>query len=225
MKGCGKSAPRTRQRGRHGKPHREQDRIGAARPPSPQRDGRGSSAFPRRRSGWSREASGQPASQTNGHRLPFGAGYRTRLTGHLALFPSHLPSPSQFGQPAGAHDPKPPSGGGYPMPTHGGTHLPPPRPFGRVGMGRHGRMTASSTGRMRPPLPPHPAVRRAFPRPSPGCARPHPHFPQTNPQPVDNCGAISHAVPCRTALSHPRFYAVGGGRFGGVTNHGSVTFS
>lgn len=31
VKGCGKSAPRPRQRGRHGKPHREQDRIGAAR--------------------------------------------------------------------------------------------------------------------------------------------------------------------------------------------------
>ena len=28
VKGCGKSAPRTRQRGRHGKPHREQNRIG-----------------------------------------------------------------------------------------------------------------------------------------------------------------------------------------------------
>ena len=31
VKGCGKSAPRLRQRKRHGKPHREQDRIGAAR--------------------------------------------------------------------------------------------------------------------------------------------------------------------------------------------------
>ena len=30
VKGCGKSAPRTRQRGRHGKPHREQGQIGAA---------------------------------------------------------------------------------------------------------------------------------------------------------------------------------------------------
>ena len=30
VKGCGKSAPRDRQRKRHGKPHREQDRIGAA---------------------------------------------------------------------------------------------------------------------------------------------------------------------------------------------------
>src|SRR6266567_3987417 len=31
VKRCGKSAPRLRQRRRHGKPHREQDRIGAAR--------------------------------------------------------------------------------------------------------------------------------------------------------------------------------------------------
>jgi len=29
VKGCGKSAPRLRQRRRHGKPHREQDQIGA----------------------------------------------------------------------------------------------------------------------------------------------------------------------------------------------------
>lgn len=148
---------------------------------------------------------------------------------HL-ICPVHPSSGSRPGRmipcrPPGGDSPMAPSGGGYPMPPHGGTHLPPSRPFGRVGMGRHGRMTASSTGRMRPPLPPHPAVRRAFPPPSPGCARLHPHFPQTNPQPVDNCGAISHAVPCRTALSHPRFYAVGGGRFGGMTNHGSVTFS
>ena len=31
MKRCGKSAPRSRRRERHGKPHREQDRIGTAR--------------------------------------------------------------------------------------------------------------------------------------------------------------------------------------------------
>jgi hypothetical protein len=33
VKGCGKSAPRPWQQGRHGKPHREQDQIGAARRP------------------------------------------------------------------------------------------------------------------------------------------------------------------------------------------------
>src|SRR5499426_2838175 len=31
VKGCGKSAPRARQRERHGKPHREQDQIGTTR--------------------------------------------------------------------------------------------------------------------------------------------------------------------------------------------------
>ena len=31
VKGCGKSAPRPRQRGRQGKPHREQDQVGTAR--------------------------------------------------------------------------------------------------------------------------------------------------------------------------------------------------
>ena len=37
VKGCGKSAPRDRQRKRHGKPHREQDRIGVAYGPVPAR--------------------------------------------------------------------------------------------------------------------------------------------------------------------------------------------
>ena len=32
VKGCGKSAPRRRQRRRHGKPHREQDQVGTAAP-------------------------------------------------------------------------------------------------------------------------------------------------------------------------------------------------
>ena len=35
VKRCGKSAPRFRRRKRHGKPHREQDRIGTARERSP----------------------------------------------------------------------------------------------------------------------------------------------------------------------------------------------
>jgi hypothetical protein len=46
-KGCGKSAPRVRQRTRHGKPHRVQDRIGAAH-----------GLFPARRPGWLLEAEG-----------------------------------------------------------------------------------------------------------------------------------------------------------------------
>ncbi len=44
VKRCGKSAPRNRQRKRHGKPHREQDQIGMAHGP-----------FPGCRPGWSRE--------------------------------------------------------------------------------------------------------------------------------------------------------------------------
>ena len=46
-KGCGKSAPRRRQRHRHGKPHRVQDRIGAAYGP-----------VPARRPGWLLEGQG-----------------------------------------------------------------------------------------------------------------------------------------------------------------------
>ena len=38
VKRCGKSAPRFRQRKRHGKPHREQDRIGTARTAQASRD-------------------------------------------------------------------------------------------------------------------------------------------------------------------------------------------
>ena len=56
VKRCGKSAPRCRQRQRHGKPHREQDRIGAARVSGQlgiQRD-------PRRRPGWLLEARSNP---------------------------------------------------------------------------------------------------------------------------------------------------------------------
>jgi hypothetical protein len=48
-KRCGKSAPRPWQQGRQGKPHREQDRIGAAAPATVH-------GFPARRPGWSREA-------------------------------------------------------------------------------------------------------------------------------------------------------------------------
>jgi len=46
-KGCGKSAPRSWRQGRHGKPHRVQDRIGAAHGP-----------VPARRPGWLLEAEG-----------------------------------------------------------------------------------------------------------------------------------------------------------------------
>ena len=55
VKRCGKSAPRRRQRRRQGKPHREQDQIGAAGAPE-QSDMPGEP--PRRRSGRSQEALG-----------------------------------------------------------------------------------------------------------------------------------------------------------------------
>lgn len=54
VKGCGKSAPRGRQRSRHGKPHREQDRIGAGR----LMGNHGPTGVSACRPGWSREATG-----------------------------------------------------------------------------------------------------------------------------------------------------------------------
>jgi hypothetical protein len=57
VKRCGKSAPRPRQRGRQGKPHREQDRIGAAGGRSGAKShAEDAGTFPSRRPGWSREA-------------------------------------------------------------------------------------------------------------------------------------------------------------------------
>ena len=56
VKWCGKSAPRRRQRRRQGKPHREQDQVGAAGGLGFLRDRR--AGLPRRRSGRSREAFG-----------------------------------------------------------------------------------------------------------------------------------------------------------------------
>src|SRR5271163_3417268 len=84
VKGCGKSAPRRRQRRRHGKPRREQDRIGAMR------------GAARRRGacplawllGLVARGARRRASQRNGRRVG-GASlrpYRTRLTGRLAIY-------------------------------------------------------------------------------------------------------------------------------------------
>ncbi len=89
VKRCGKSAPRPRQRGRQGKPHREQDRIGTAG--GPRASGGAARGFPPRRPGWSREAcrEARPRGMTVSRRSgqPGGAD-RTRLTGRLAPFPS-----------------------------------------------------------------------------------------------------------------------------------------
>jgi hypothetical protein len=79
VKGCGKSAPRRRQRRRHGKPHREQDRIGATRAQ------RCVHPSPGRRPGWLLEAAGN--GRPRGMVVTCGfapAPYRTRLTGRLA---------------------------------------------------------------------------------------------------------------------------------------------
>jgi hypothetical protein len=54
VKWCGKSAPRCRQRQRHGKPHREQDQVGAAGSPLAREPGEPS----RRRPGRSHETPG-----------------------------------------------------------------------------------------------------------------------------------------------------------------------
>ena len=78
VKRWGKSPPRTRQRGRHGKPHREQDRIGAARArTSP-------GLFRTSRPGWLREASSNGRPRRMAATWAMSPPYRTRLTGRLA---------------------------------------------------------------------------------------------------------------------------------------------
>jgi hypothetical protein len=62
-KRCGKSAPRLRQRGRHGKPHRVQDRIGVAHEP-----------VPARHPGWSLERRSNPSPRGMVAQVPQGAG-------------------------------------------------------------------------------------------------------------------------------------------------------
>ena len=80
VKRCGKSAPRAWRHERHGKPHREQDRIGAmrgSRTLDPSLD---------HRPGWLLEAAGdgRPRGMAITRRGVPAAPYRTRLTGRLA---------------------------------------------------------------------------------------------------------------------------------------------
>ena len=77
VKRCGKSAPRSRRRERHGKPHREQDRIGAAR-------GHTRDPCPGRRPGRLHQAPGNRRRRGMAVTRGFDpAPYRTRLTGRL----------------------------------------------------------------------------------------------------------------------------------------------
>jgi hypothetical protein len=92
VKGCGKSAPRFRQRQRHGKPHREQDRIGIAGSSQASRVGetrgagrRGFEPVSGPLSGLVARGAPQVAPQMNGHRAGATPPYRTRLTGQLAI--------------------------------------------------------------------------------------------------------------------------------------------
>src|SRR5438477_7655129 len=82
VKRCGKSAPRRRQRRRQGKPHREQDQVGAAG--IPVRGGAGRTSAPP--FGSVARGARQRASQRNGHphlRTYSSRRDRTRLTGRL----------------------------------------------------------------------------------------------------------------------------------------------
>ena len=89
VKRCGKSAPRRRQRRWQGKPHREQDQVGAAGIPLRGNAGRtfapplGSVARGARQRASQRN--GHPRSRTSSKGAPMGRD-RTRLTRRLALF-------------------------------------------------------------------------------------------------------------------------------------------
>ena len=105
VKGWGKSPPRGQQCRRHGKPHREQDRIGTMR--------RKPGLFPapvvrvgclrRLATGVPEEWSPRPCSRGHGP-------YRTRLTGRLTFFPRQVPRPRAL-----ASAPQRTSAGSHPM--------------------------------------------------------------------------------------------------------------
>src|SRR5579862_9707177 len=103
VKRCGKSAPRVRRRNRHGKPHREQDRIGTATRVVRESDNVcGSDVRLVVRVGCSRpRASAVPEEWPSRLVSRERTGpYRTRLTGRLILinegFGGNAPDPSPF---------------------------------------------------------------------------------------------------------------------------------
>ncbi len=84
VKGCGKSAPRTWKQGRHGKPRREQNRIGTAQPRGSPRSGmRFRIAV---RVGCLRRAATCVPDEWPSRRGARPSRHRTRLTGQLAFF-------------------------------------------------------------------------------------------------------------------------------------------
>ena len=83
VKGCGKSAPRRRQRRRHGKPRREQNRIGATRGALQRR--KALSVGPAARVGCSRRPATGVPEEWPSRRGDEPRPYRTRLTGRLAF--------------------------------------------------------------------------------------------------------------------------------------------
>ena len=102
VKGCGKSAPRPRRRGRHGKPHREQGRIGAAGGACPGVIPRQveAGAFLPRRPGWPREAcrKARPRGMVaHPHNSRGGQNPAYRPPGALCPQPFHRLVPSSFG--------------------------------------------------------------------------------------------------------------------------------
>ena len=86
VKWCGKSAPRRRQRTRHGKPHREQDQIGTARALQGPGGFRAAVRVGRAR----RPATCVPDEWPSPRRQP--GRDRTRLTGRLALYLIDVPA-------------------------------------------------------------------------------------------------------------------------------------
>ena len=109
VKGCGKSAPRLRRRRRHGKPHREQDRVGAAGPATGQAGFRAAARVGRAR----RPATGVP-DEWSSPRGVRARRDRTRLTGRL--------TPSPPGKPRPAAQRLAPRRAGFPAGRNGDSH-------------------------------------------------------------------------------------------------------
>src|SRR5690349_11273377 len=114
VKWCGKSAPRLRQRRRHGKPHREQDQIGTVH-----------ACFRVAvRVGRARRAARRVPEECPSLRKKD----RTRLTGHLTQIPQVLfgsPPPVRRGRWTRAAEQRADGGGRHP-PRHDASRIPPP---------------------------------------------------------------------------------------------------